>query len=162
MAHVLAEEDEDAAVQEPLGELDELAAGAAEAGVGGDDRAKDGFTVLLILPVEPPLELSLQHPLAVQNPAQTALARCGEQHLAAEEPREQKALVGGLVAGVDQRNGPLERLEHEALRAGIADPARVEAELVHVRDDAPRGLHAEMNVRLIELVLEVVEALLHR
>src|SRR5450756_454866 len=162
MAHVFAEEDEDAPVQEPLGELDEFAAGAAEARVGGNDRAKDSLTELLVLAVELPLELSLQHPLTVQDPGQATLTRFGEQHLAAEKPREQEALICGLVTGIDQRNGALKRLEYEALRAGIADLACVEPELVHVGHDAPRWLHAEMNVRPVEFVFEVVEALLHR
>jgi hypothetical protein len=45
-AHVLAEEDEDAAVEKALGEADEAAAGAGEAGVGLDEGAVDELAVV--------------------------------------------------------------------------------------------------------------------
>ncbi len=161
-AHVLAEEDENAAVEEALGEADELAARAGEVGVGFNERVIDEFPVVAVFAVEVFFDGFLADDLIAQKAVEMWCAALGEQHVRLEEPPEGEAAEGGGRCVREQGwfGGGGGTADDEALELPAPEAAGVEAEFVHVRDKREERFGECVAVARLPGGLEVVEALL--
>ena len=93
-AHVLAEEDENAAIEEALGEADELAARASEVRVRLDESVIDELPVFPVFAVEVLLDGFLADDLVAQQAVERGSTALGEQHVGLEESPEDEAAEG--------------------------------------------------------------------
>jgi len=93
--HIFAEEDENAAVKETLGEADELATRAGEIGIGFDEGAIDELAVVVIFPIEILLNGFFADHLVAQQAVEHGCATFRQQHVRPEHAPEDEATEGG-------------------------------------------------------------------
>lgn len=163
-AHVLAEEDEDTAVEEALGEAHELATGAGEAGVGLDEGAIDELAVIAVFAVEVFFYGLFADDLVAQQAVEHGCAAIGEEHGGLEDFPEDEAAEGGggSVAKQGGLGGGGGAADDEALELPAPEAAGVEPELVHVGHEREERLGERIAVAALPGGLEVVEALFDR
>ncbi len=126
-AHILAEEDEDAAVEKALGEADELTAGAGKIGVGLDEGSEDELAKIVVFAVKGLLDGFFAGDLVAQEAVEAGGAVFGQQQIRLEEPPEEKAAEGGGGVIGQQAGIGTAAADEEALALGFAETADIEA-----------------------------------
>jgi hypothetical protein len=143
LTHVLAEEDEDATIEDLLCQPDEAPSRAGKAGgpfrVLLEKSAVEPLAERAIFRVELVLQLAVFEPLLGDEIEQQAPAALREQRVAMKHLLEEETVEPRLLCGAEQSR-PLKkvtRLDREAQRLLVAAIVPVEPELVHIGDDPP-------------------------
>ena len=156
--------DENAPVQETLGQADQLAARTAKSGIGLDQATVNMLAVVAVFVVEVLFDGLFPHDLIAQQPVKRRSPASGQKHVGLEEsPEEKTPELGRRSIGQKRR---VDRIawagNDEALELAPAKAADIKPELVHIRHQPEKWLDQTIPITGLPGRVEVVETLLDR